>query len=134
MEIGGVSVEVPSGDEWHVQIVRDPCYGDGRYFVLVENRTTKDRVRVDMVEPKVTSEVADPVRLESMTERVLRSVKGAYQVPIAIQTFGPLPTGTTCDPNAVPTLIVDDFTPPPAEPDAATPVPSTGRATAEVHQ
>ncbi len=117
VEIGGASVEVPTGDEWHLQGVLDPCFGDGRYYLLLENRQTADRLRVDMAPPAVRAISADTKRLDGIMERVLRSATGTHTPPVVLQTFGPNPTSTTCaseDPESIPTLIIDTFTPPPA--------------------
>ena len=135
MEIGGVSVEIPFSDRWRVQIILDPCFGDGRYYILLENRDTLDRIRVDMVNPRVSSVSADPTRLELLTERITRTVEGSHAPPVALQTSGPNPTMTNCageDPDEVPTLIVDSFTPPPSSfqtPSIATGTPAASDQT-----
>jgi hypothetical protein len=129
-EINGVSVDIPTDSNWHVQIVQDPCFGDERYYILIEERVTGDRFRVDTVgATKVTSVSSDPTKFEPLTERILRSIEGEREEPVIVKTFGPHPTLATCakeDPDEVPTLVVDDFTPPPstgAPPLASTPLP-----------
>jgi hypothetical protein len=117
MDLRGISVEIPYGENWIVQGNGDPCYGDGRFYLLLEDRRTGDRIRVDMVNPKVTTHSAEPVRLEALAERILRSITGTHTPPASVRKSGPLPTLTTCSsevPGDVPTLTVDTFTPPAA--------------------
>jgi hypothetical protein len=118
MEIRGTSVEIPYGENWIVQGNGDPCYGDGRFYLLLEDKRTGDRIRVDMVNPKATTHSADPARLEALAERILRSITGNHTPPASVRELGPLPTLTTCSseiPGEVPTLIIDTFTPPVAD-------------------
>jgi hypothetical protein len=115
MTVHGVEVEVPSSDQYRVQVVRDPCFGDQRMFVLIEDKVSKDRFRVDLVEPKVTTETKEPAGTQEMSARILASVRGTHETPSLIATLGPRPTLASCsgEGGGVPALIVDDFTPPP---------------------
>lgn len=116
VEINDVSVEIPTSDNWRAQFVRHPCFGDGRFYMLLEERSTGDRLRVDPLDAVgVVSTSTLPATFAPLRERILRSITGAYQEPIGVQTFGPQPTSEACadeDPNAVPTLISDALTPP----------------------
>lgn len=120
VEVHGVTVEIPTGDNWHVQLVRHPCFGDGRFYILLEERATDDRLRIDpFAATTVLSASPDPAVFALLRERIQRSIAGAYEEPVVVKTFGPQPTSTTCageDSDVVPTLAVDDFTPPPSTP------------------
>lgn len=119
IDLRGISAEIPLNENWDVRIILDPCFGDVRYYVLLEEIATKERIKVDFVDPKVTSTSVDPTRLEALTERILRSIKGTHRVPETVKTFGPLPTEVYCEGDAVtvPTLTPDEFTPPAVTPD-----------------
>ncbi len=120
VEMHGVTVEIPTGDNWHVQFARHPCFGAGRYYILLEERSTGDRLRIDpLAATTVLSASPDPAIFALLRERIQRSLAGAYEEPFVVKTFGPQPTSVTCadeDPDVVPTLAVDDFTPPPSTP------------------
>lgn len=113
-ETNGVTVEIPTGANWRVQFVLDPCHGDQRYMVLLEELETGERIRVDLVGPRVTSIGGASSRLDSMRERILGSVRGVHTPPEAIRTFGPNPITGSCQPGdeSVPTLVPDTFKPP----------------------
>lgn len=117
LEIHGTSVEIPLNSRWRAEIVKDPCFGDERYFVLIEDTQTGDRLRVDMAQPKVTTNAANDKAIAPVRERIALSIKGTHRVPQQVQRFGPHPTETTCAGGAndvVPTLSADEFTPPAA--------------------
>lgn len=127
-EIHGVTAEVPFDDAaWRIQIILDPCYGDGRYFLLLEERATGDRIRVDLANRKVANTSANPDRLNPITERIVRSISGTHDEPSSIKTFGPQPTMPWCnpDPDSVPTLTPDEFTPRPSRTGVASEFPAT---------
>lgn len=110
----GVSVEIPVDVSiWRLHLIRDPCYGDGRSFLLVEELATGERIQVFLAEPRVLVTTREP-RLEPLVLRIRESYRGAFTPSANRRTFGPLPTEVYCDPDAegVPTISPDEFTPP----------------------
>lgn len=114
VEMHGVSAEIPTGRPWSTQIVQDPCFGDERSYVLLQNLDTGGRLRIDLVARRVTVDAAEDDPVLAIRDRIVRSFEGAQRVPAVVQTFGPHPTEPSCaaDSEGVPTLIPDDFTPP----------------------
>jgi hypothetical protein len=135
----GVSVEIPFGSRFEVRLGADPCFGDGRYWIGIQDSVTGERLRVHMVNPRVlSSSTAARPQLEPVMERILRSAKGTYRIPEYVKTFGPSPTEDSCLPDANPTFFpIPTYPPERANPPAeitpaaqdATPPDSPGHAT-----
>ena len=114
-EHNGVSVEIPVSARFEVRLGADPCFGDGRYWIGIQDSVTGERLRVDMVNARVlNASVAAHPQLEPVMERILRSAKGTYQEPGYVQPSGPLPTDVSCEPDANPTFFPVPTYPPEA--------------------
>ncbi len=119
----GIETEIPTGQRWRVQILSDPCHGDARYRYVLEDTTTGDRIKVDVVEHRVAVASADPSRLEGVVARIRRSFRGEQTPYPFFERHGPNPTEPSCasEGGGVPTLVPDSMTPQPP-----TRGPSTG--------
>jgi len=119
----GIQTDIPVGPDWRVQVQGDPCYGDARYRYLLEDKLTGDRIKVDVVEHRVTVASTEPSRLDGIVARIRRSFHGE-QVPYPfLERHGPSPTSPACESegDTVPTLTPDSFVPGGAASETPTP-------------
>lgn len=110
----GISVEVPSGTRWRIEGEADPCHDDARYRFILEDREPGDRLRVDVVDHRVTVASDKPERLTGIVDRIRGSFKGMQTPYPQLRRFGPIPTMPSCatDTAGVPTLVPDEMAPP----------------------
>ena len=106
--VEGVFLEIPTGDDWVVQVHVDPCSSRLERFFLLENRETLDRIKVDLATKAVdTTGFGDEARLDAVVSRIQGSFSGIRQLPEILEKRLPFPTTTACDPKAtddIPTL------------------------------
>ena len=128
MTVQGVQVEIPYGKPWRVTIQDDPCFGDHRRLVILQNQVTGDRLKVDMTNKTVTAALqGQPETLNSVINRIQKSFAGERQIPAELEAVAtlPHPTSPACDPAlAVPTLYPEPTPWPTAPPEpTSTPEP-----------
>jgi hypothetical protein len=103
----GIAADIPTGPRWRIQIQTDPCYGDARYRYLLEDAATGDRIKVDVVDHRVTVASTDPARLDGVVSRIRGSFRGE-QTPYP---FTPTEPSCESETGGVPTLVPDTFSP-----------------------
>jgi hypothetical protein len=112
--LGNVSVEIPFDDRWRKQITQDPCTGDGRYIVLIEDTTNGDRLSIDLATRAVVVHPPGSGRLDPVRDRILASFQGglAAAPPMAPEPATAVAAGCADrDPGGVPTLTPDIVAP-----------------------
>jgi hypothetical protein len=110
LQYHGQFVEVPATDDWRVQIVLDPCHSDRRFYLLIEERATGDRFRLDLGDRQLTIHSDDPDRHAATRDHILNSITGTHAAPPLALTQGPLPTSEACSEaeEPVPTLFPEE--------------------------
>jgi hypothetical protein len=132
MTVQGVQVEIPYGTPWIVAIQDDPCFGDHRRLIILQNEATGDRLKVDMTKKTVTAVFqGPPQRLDRIINRIQKSFVGERQIPPELEAVAtlPHPTSPACDPSVeVPTLVPEPapVTTVPPEPTSARERPTEG--------